>query len=229
MDLDNDFTWSLWARSEQDINNDTILGNRYAPDGSEYVPREFIKFTTIQFEFHTSGLPQNIDYDDLVIGEWNHHVAVKDGADLSYYRNGVLVSSIVITEAPLNQLPLYFGGFGLENWQGFLSDVRLWERAISANEALTLYNDKILGSVEVIEITDITLSGNNDIALTWTSRTGTTYILESSSDLGATFWDEIDDSVVATGDTTTYNLPGAAFPNASTKDKLFFRVRKPTP
>lgn len=229
MDLDNDFTWSLWAKSEQEVNNDTILGNRYAPDGSEYAPREFIKFTSAQFEFHTSGFPQNIDYDDLVIGEWNHHVAVKDGADLSYYRNGALVSSIIITEAPLNQLPMYFGGFGLENWHGYLSDVRLWERAISANEALTIYNDKILGSAEVIEITDITISGNNDISLTWTSRANTTYILESSNDLGATIWDEIDDSIIATGDTTTFNLPGNAFPNASGKTELFFRVRKPTP
>ena len=229
MDLENGFTWSLWARADQEVNNDTILGNRFAPDGSEYDPREFIKFTTNQFEFHTSGAPQNIDYDDLVIGEWNHHVAVKDGADLSYYRNGTLISSIVITEAPLNEFPLYFGGFGNENWRGYLSDVRLWERAISSGEALTLYNDKILGSAEVIEITEITLSENNDVSLTWTSRANTTYILESSSDLGATIWDEIDDSIIATGNTTTVNLPGNVFPNASTKNKLFFRVRKPTP
>jgi len=230
MDLNNDFTWSLWAKSEQGANNDTILGNRYAPDGSEYNPREFIKFTSSQFEFHTSGAGQNIDYDDLIIGEWNHHVAVKDGADLSYYRNGVLISSIVITEAPLNEFPLYFGGFGLENWQGFLSDVRLWERAITAGEALTLYNDKILGSAEVVQITEFTVGENNNISLTWTSRANNIYILESSVDLGnAAGWDEIDDNIVATGDTVTVNLPGNAFPNAATNTKLFFRVRKPAP
>ncbi|MCH1510431.1 MAG: LamG domain-containing protein [Akkermansiaceae bacterium] len=234
MDLDSEFTWSLWARSEQAVNNDTIndtiLGNRYAPDGSEYNPREFIKFTTNQFEFHTSGVGQNIDYDDLVIGEWNHHVAIKDGSDLSYYRNGVLVSSSIITEAPLNQLPMYFGGFGLENWQGYLSDVKLWERAISTGEVLTIYNDKILGAEEVIQITQIIVSGNNDVSLTWTSRSGTNYILESSTDLSnAGGWDEIDDSIIATGDTTTVNLPGNVFPNASTETKLFFRVRKPAP
>lgn len=227
MDLNNDFTWSLWARSEQDVNNDTILGNRYAPDGSEYVPREFIKFTSNQFEFHSSGVAQNIDYDDLFIGEWHHHVAVKDGAEISYYRDGVLVSSVVITDAPVNRLPLYFGGFGLENWQGYLSDVRLWERALSAGEALTLYNDKINGAEEVIEITEFTVGANNDIVLTWTSRDGSKYIPQVSSTLTEGAWLDIEDEIVATGDTVTLNIPGSSFPNAATEGKLFFRVIRP--
>ena len=46
---DSEFTWSFWAKSEQETNNDIILGNRYSSFGGDFAPRQFIKFTTSKF------------------------------------------------------------------------------------------------------------------------------------------------------------------------------------
>ncbi len=54
MDLENDFTWTFWSKSDPGQaapNNNIILGNRFGFDGADTDPCEFIKFTANQFEF----------------------------------------------------------------------------------------------------------------------------------------------------------------------------------
>jgi hypothetical protein len=57
MTLDNDFTWSFWAKqvAENTANNDIILGNRMDENAVDFVPRQFIKFTPTKFEWHMNG------------------------------------------------------------------------------------------------------------------------------------------------------------------------------
>ena len=82
MTQDNDFTWSVWInQSAGNGPNNVVLGNRYSPGGSDFAPREFIKFTPTKFEFHLDGGAQNCEYVDLADaeGEWVHYVVVKTG------------------------------------------------------------------------------------------------------------------------------------------------------
>ncbi len=134
MNLTNDFTWSFHALSNESSGSSVILGNRYSPSGSEFSPREFIKFTPGQFEFHRNGGGENIDYVDLPTGTWVHHAVVKDAEVLTYYRNGAAAGGVTITQPTANPQPLYFGGDRTaENWSGRLDDVALWTKALPAD------------------------------------------------------------------------------------------------
>ena len=150
MTFDNGFTWSFWAKQAgtQDVNNDIIIGNRWDVAGSDTSPREFVKFTPTQFEYHFDGAAvANIGYDPFAgpgvtadnipsNDEWLHHTVVKQGDQLTYYRNGVVASARQLTDEMQSPDPLPFamgGQLGLETWRGYLSDVQLYESALDAD------------------------------------------------------------------------------------------------
>jgi len=133
MTLTNDFTWAFWAKQAGDGTgiNDVILGNRYGASD----PLQFSKFTPTKFEYYNKGNTSGfIDYQDIPDGVWLHHAIVKDGATLTYYRNGVVSGSSTIT-ATLVAQPFYMGGdASAERWSGWLSDVRIYNHAASEAE-----------------------------------------------------------------------------------------------
>lgn len=150
MTLDNDFTWAFWANhsSANGQPNNIIFGNRYAADGVDFSPRQFIKFTPTKFEWHMNGNGNdNMEYDDMInIADiWHHHAVVKTGADLTYYRDGVEANTSTITQPLDVPQPLYFGGDNTgadgENWMGMLDDVRIYDNALTAAEVLALAPD----------------------------------------------------------------------------------------
>ncbi|MDP7453531.1 MAG: LamG domain-containing protein, partial [Arenicellales bacterium] len=145
MTQDNDFTWSVWINQGSGNGpNNVVLGNRYSPGGGDFAPREFIKYTPTQFEFHRDGGGQNCDYDDLANseGEWVHYVVVKTGNTLTHYSNGEEGESSTFTSELQNPQPFYFGGDQTnENWIGMLDDIAIWDRSISEEEVALIYND----------------------------------------------------------------------------------------
>lgn len=193
-DPDNDFTWSVWVKAEDNAaNNDIILGNRYQPGGGEFAPRQFIKFDSNNFEYDTNNV-QGVDYADIVgdqLGRWVHHVIVKDGADFTYYRDGVQAGTGTAGGDQTTPLPLFFGGQGdfaggnnAELWRGALFDVRLFTRAISEEEVTGLFINKGLFTMAAGPriFFDVARSGD-DLVLTWSSQGGKLYNLRSETDL----------------------------------------------
>ncbi|MEO8353531.1 MAG: lamin tail domain-containing protein, partial [Chthoniobacteraceae bacterium] len=137
--ISNDFTWSFWANSSETGTNDVILGNRYAASGADFNPREFIKFTTSQFEFHHDGGADGISYAAIATGVWQHHAVVKSGSELTYYRDGVAAGTHTISAGTNNPQPLYFGGNAAqEPWSGLLDDVAIWTKALPASSIQSL-------------------------------------------------------------------------------------------
>jgi hypothetical protein len=142
MTLENDFTWAFWAKQDtaQATNNDTILGNRY---GGTTAPLQFIKFTPTRFEcYNDDGAYVNgINYNTIPNGVWVHHTLVKDGTSLTYYRDGVKTLTNTMTKT-VTANPFYMGADAysgvVEAWQGYLSDVRLYTRALNAAELATI-------------------------------------------------------------------------------------------
>jgi hypothetical protein len=142
MTLTNDFTWSFWAQSAEAASTDIIIGNRYAPSpgGTDWSPREFIKFTPLEFEFHRNATGEGINYADIgSSATWTHHAVVKSGSLLTYYRDGVVGGTRTITQGLNNPQPLYFGGEKVdEYWAGRLDDVAIWTKALTATQVSTL-------------------------------------------------------------------------------------------
>jgi len=141
MDFENDFTWAFWAKQEGDGTgvNEVIIGNRY---GGTPTPGagQFIKFTPTKFEYYNDdtayidGFTYEVPLPD---GVWMHHAVVKDGGTLTYYRDGEAIATVNPTKT-IDENPFSMGGdnTGTEMWSGYLSDVRLYTRALSAEEIL---------------------------------------------------------------------------------------------
>jgi hypothetical protein len=111
----------------------------------DFVPRQFIKFTPTKFEWHMNGNgDDNLEYEDIPADVWLHHAVVKTADQLVYYRNGIEASSGTITQALDFPQPLFFGGDNEgsegENWAGLMSDVRIYDCALSAIQIYRLAN-----------------------------------------------------------------------------------------
>jgi len=145
MTLTNDFTWAFWAKQDagNTTPNDIIFGNRKDDNAADFVPRQFIKFTPTKFEWHMNGNGNdNLEYDDIPADVWLHHAVVKTGDQLTYYRNGIEASSGTFTQPLDFPQPLFFGGDNEnaagENWSGLMSDVRIYNRALTGLEILAV-------------------------------------------------------------------------------------------
>jgi hypothetical protein len=136
MTLTNGFTWAVWAKQQGDGTgvNEVILGNRY---GGTESPLQFIKFTPTRFEYYHTDHNGTIDYTDLPAGEWVHLAVVKDGANLTHYRNGQAAQTTTTT-ANIDPNPFFIGGADAtrEHWSGSVSDARIYRRALTALEIL---------------------------------------------------------------------------------------------
>jgi hypothetical protein len=142
MTLTNDFTWSFWAQAAEAASTDIIIGNRYSASGGgiDWSPREFIKFTPLEFEFHRNATGEGINYADInASSTWMHHAVVKSGSLLTYYRDGVVSGTRTITQGLNNPQPLFFGGERTdEYWAGRLDDVAIWTKALSSSQVSAL-------------------------------------------------------------------------------------------
>lgn len=151
MSATTDFTWAFWANSQEAIGgpqqNAVIIGNRKDGTNTDYTPRQFIKFTPTKFEWHQNGNGNdNVEYDDLVVGEWNHHAVVKTGTSVQYYRDGAAVGApSTLAEDLSTAVPMaFFVGGDLantsanENFNGFIDDVRIYDMALTPGEVAAL-------------------------------------------------------------------------------------------
>jgi len=136
--MEQDFTWVFWAKQLGDGTgvNETMLGNRHGASDD----LNFSKFTPTKFEFYNNGDSSGfIDYEDLPSCLWLHHAVVKDGDTLSYYRHNIdgdlIETGSSVTTTTLVALPLYMGGDAMgERWSGWLSDVRIYDQALTPGE-----------------------------------------------------------------------------------------------
>jgi hypothetical protein len=107
----------------------------------------------------------NLDYDDIPADIWLHHTVVKTADQLTYYRNGVEASSGVFTQPLDFPQPLYFGGDNEgsagENWSGYMSDVAIYDRALSEAEVRYLAGERAI-PVDVTAPGDIVQGVPND-------------------------------------------------------------------
>jgi len=153
MTFDQDFTWALWTKQAEGFSqNNIIVGNRKNIDAEDFDPRAFIKFTPTKFEYHANAVgDDNLDYEDIPNDVWIHHVVVKDGQQLTYYRDGEEAATQTLTQEIPQPNPLFFGGDNEgssgENWVGYLDNVRIYNRALSAGEVAKLYRlEKVISS-----------------------------------------------------------------------------------
>lgn len=161
MDLENQFSWAFWSRippEQPSPNNDIVLGNRWGESGSDTSPREFIKFTTNRFEYHMNGgFGDDLAYadSDLPLDQWVYNSVVKDGDQLSYYRNGELRTTTPISGGQTTEdpFPIGFGAdvgaSGGQAWRGSLSDVQMYTSALTPAQISTAMGGDVVGDADL--------------------------------------------------------------------------------
>jgi len=84
----------------------------------------------------------NTAYGIGAVGTWVHFVGTFDGHDIRAYTNGQLIDWLkwpgALSDA---DRPLVFGQFLTQHWPGALDDVRIYNRALTADEVQQLYHE----------------------------------------------------------------------------------------
>ena len=124
------FTWSAWVNLASAGGTPVIMGFR---NGATWA-----KLTPSAFEYGsgsiiTQALPTNV---------WTLVTIVKNGSNFTYYENGAVVGTASNSSSVVSHT-FYIGedpGFGADgSVNGIIDDVRVYSRALSANEVANLY------------------------------------------------------------------------------------------
>ncbi len=165
LNISNAITISLWFNSSSLIGNDGGLisksldsVNKYFGTHSQKVYELGILDNTLYFQI-SDGVNTNsvyLDVSSYINGNWNHVVAVWEGApginNLLIFINGVQVAQAnsTITEIQSTQDVLDIGGQStIYNFSGFIDEVGLWNTNLSAVEIRHLYETQNLNYTEL--------------------------------------------------------------------------------
>ncbi len=171
-------------------------------------------------------------FSDVVAGQWNHFVYQKSGSRKEVWKDGVLVLSGDFA-APMADdfFRLTIGAEyrpetnSINATRGLMDDFAVFGNFLSEEEIARLAAgespESIAGLQSELVITGIALAGD-EVVLTWNSREGATYAVESNTTLKQEDWIELFDNVNSDGETTTLRISTAFIPNFG--DRLFFRV-----
>jgi len=139
----NTFTISCWFKADDTTSLIGLLGKRGSP--WEYALHAIGVGGTIIAESWSSG-GANV-YNGVSMSystAWTHLVYTADGANASLYRDGVLIASTAKSVQTMSDTssPFTIGlagnGAGAKYMKGILDDIRVYNKALSADEILSL-------------------------------------------------------------------------------------------
>ena len=93
-------------------------------------------------ELFFGGYGVEVYGDSMEQGKWYHGAVTKLGTQLTLYLNGKSVATHTFTDGLVQGIG-YIGrnSGGSENFHGYLADAKIWNRALSADEIMTVYQD----------------------------------------------------------------------------------------
>ncbi len=147
LDLTDAITISAWFYART-ITDDGIIAKRDYSGGEIANYQIQLDSSNLYFTFF-NGSYRSVNYpsSNIQLNRWYHVVATYDRSNEKLYVNGVLVASVAQTLAMLaNSVPVSIGqvvrpinGGGFAPWDGSLDDVRVYNRALGAQEVSDLY------------------------------------------------------------------------------------------
>jgi hypothetical protein len=141
-------TWTLAAWAKTDVLNSNyhfIVGYGDGTNGTS----PHIQLDNLN-HWQTSTYANDLSGPPAVKGQWTHVVGVGSGTTLRLYIDGQQYASTVVTNAPVTtraRIGTDMGASPALNFDGLLDDVRIYNRALSADETKWLY--KIGGTFKV--------------------------------------------------------------------------------
>ena len=225
-------TLAFWFKGPgtQMNNNATLIGWGPGSTGNRFDTRiQGQSGGSIRTEVAGSGSNGTAIIDD---GEWHHCAMVVDPTvgitvgDIQFYIDGVADPLSAVGGTPIDSgtnLNLRIGAsrtIGGRSLTGKLDDIRLYDRVLTAEEILVLFQP----SQEIV-IHGVEVLNNGDAEITFTASPGN-YALFYSFDLTEEGWLEISDSeTIAAGESMKVSTDNVAAPN-SQNTKVFYQIRQ---
>ena len=104
----------------------------------------------------------------LTLGEWYHITVTYDNGVGRLYVNGVERGNATGLDLGFNRLKVGVNRFGAENWKGFIDDLKVFGRTLSATEVIEEFEGTLPNKVQNVAA----LSLGNDIGITWDAVEG---------------------------------------------------------
>jgi hypothetical protein len=149
-DFSNIFSVAFWI-SPSTVQNTyaAIISKSWISNGgSSWVIEYYYNFLdSVVFTYRTAATNswKYSNITNVVANHWNHYAVVKENTKLSSYLNGNLVATAFATYPAIKtngDLPLFIGNAGPTNGQyfkGVLDDIFIFNRTLTAQEVLKLY------------------------------------------------------------------------------------------
>jgi len=235
------FTYSVWVRPTGGAGEDTLFNRDPAFGlGDAVYGCSIADDGTVRFRI--AGGDTVFSDPGAVPDDSIHHIVVTHldstgFGDFNANRTRLYIDGVLVSEnlSPA-EVPEYFGAGNTRLWigtrsaagtgfNGDMDDFQLYITELSAVDVKELFDNpgSALGDAPraPFAITNIVRAMDGSSAeITWNSREDRNYAVESSVDMKE--WEELDDSVASSGESTTYTVGGI---NASTT-RLYIRVRE---
>jgi hypothetical protein len=155
--------------------------------------------------------------------QWHHFALVKSGARKQIWIDGLLALDGTGVALPVDINQLTIGGGAADYTNGYIDDFAVFAGGLTPDEISRLSAGESPATISrwpasPFIVTGITFKPNGSIDVTWNSRPGKLYTLQSSLDMIT--WDTIQSNIPAAGASTTANAPG---PFSGTR--VFLRVQ----
>lgn len=149
MSPSNSVTISAWAREDQP--SDGVWGSMVCKRSDSGYPRQYALITGRSGNTMTLFIEDNLRLGvgpmaATMLGEWSHLVATYDGEKMVAYVNGSYVgekaTSVTLVPNTHNLLIGKDPPGGTDYFTGAIDDIRIFNRAISANEVFRLFQER---------------------------------------------------------------------------------------
>ena len=215
------FTLTVWAKSEGGAGAwNSVVTSRHDlnPDSEGYIIYDTEPGGVWTF-WSGNGLEggnwQTLDGPEVKLEEWEHIAIRYDDSipEKQLFVDGESVAVQGDSIAPNTETPFNIGSgqdFGDGFWfAGNIDDLALFRTALSDDDIMFIYENGALafsgGSLPLFQINSIQLNPDDrHVTLTFTSRTGGSYILERTGDLSSGDWVELADGIPSGGDETSF-------------------------
>lgn len=154
-----------------------------------------------------SKTPYSSPSDTVVAETWQHFAYVVKNGTIQWYRNGELVGSALggkLGEG--NPNPLVLGNYEVEpsegNWinrpyQGLMDDLGIWQRALSSNDLLSIYQNGLNGmplseELDPVSIQSVSIDGNDIKLVFFTPFASRNHIVQSKTSVADEAWTSLE-------------------------------------
>jgi hypothetical protein len=156
-----DFTISLWASIKDTIDDegfDGMLIEKWYTSGQPN--NTFILYTN---RFRSNS--KSATFFTPVLDKWNHYVVVNKLNHVIVYINNVPVGTSFSNQFNATTYPLMIAGFHNDryNFEGYIDEVRIYDRALGTNEISDLYQNGLIQPLN--RLSDMIVDAGEDVIL----------------------------------------------------------------